>query len=192
MLIGVAGLNGSGKDTVAYYLVMKHGFAHRDLGQEIRDELKRQGKDFLDRNLMIDLGNERRKEFGFNYWCKRAIESVGPRDLVVTSIRNPAEVDEIRSRGGVIVEVFADQLTRFERTAARVRLDSTAHGDVQSIDDFRAKEERELKSDDPSKQQLLKCISTAEYKLDNNGTFEQLYELIELLLIKLEARGKVG
>ncbi len=186
MLIGVAGLNGSGKDTVAEYLVEKHGFAHRDLGQEIRDELKELGKNSLDRNEMIELGNERRARLGFGYWCRKAIESGKSKDLVITSIRNPAEVDEIRSRGGIIVEVFADQGTRFERTAARVRDKPGAHGDAISIGEFRAKEERELRSDDPAKQQLLKCISMAEYRLDNNGPFERLYAEIEDLLAELE------
>ncbi len=75
MLIGVVGFNGSGKGTVAEYLVKKHGFEHTDLGQEIRDELKNLGKNHLDRNEMIDLANERRKMYGANYWCKKAIEA---------------------------------------------------------------------------------------------------------------------
>jgi adenylate kinase family enzyme len=39
MIVGIVGLNGSGKDTFADYIVKKYGFSHKDLGQEIRDEL---------------------------------------------------------------------------------------------------------------------------------------------------------
>jgi dephospho-CoA kinase len=188
MLIGVVGLNGAGKDTVAQYLAENYGFAHKDLGQEIRDELKHLGRNFLDRNEMIALANERRQRFGANYWCKRAIESVNSKDLVITSVRNPSEVEEIKSRGGIIAEVFADQKTRFERTVARVKNDPSAHGDVQSFDDFKAKEAKELESADPAKQQLLKCISMAEYRLNNNNSTKELYGGIEEMLAKLKSK----
>ncbi len=187
MLLGVVGLNGSGKEVVARYLVSRHGFAFRDIGQEIRDGLKAAGRDYLDRDEMVVLGNEMRKKFGNNYWCKMAIDSEKSKDVVVTSIRNPGEVREITSRGGVILEVFANQRTRFQRTVARVRENASAHGDTQSFEQFKGKEERELKNDDPSKQQMLECIAAAKYRLDNNGTIEQLYARIEELLAKMKA-----
>ncbi len=187
MLIGVVGLNGSGKDTVAKYLSEKYGFSHEDFGQEIRDELRVLGKNHLDRNEMIVLGNERRTKFGANYWAKRLLDK-HPKDknLVLTSIRNPSEVDEIKSRGGVIVEVFADIKTRYARTVARVKSDPNAHGDVTSFDDFKSKEERELSSTDPAKQQLLKCISFADFRLNNDGSIEELDKQIEEILNKLK------
>ncbi|MGD0510447.1 MAG: AAA family ATPase [Candidatus Micrarchaeaceae archaeon] len=186
MLIGVVGLNGSGKDTVAEHLVSKHGFAHKDLGQEIRDALKALGMDYLDRGVMIAFANKQRQELGFNYWCKRAIDSLESKDIVITSIRNPSEVDEILSRGGNIIEVYADQKVRFDRTVERVKKDPKLHGDVQSFDEFKKKEEMELTSTDPAKQQLLKCISMAQHRLSNNGSFEDLYVQIEELFPKLK------
>jgi dephospho-CoA kinase len=188
MLLGVVGLSGSGKDTVAQYLVEHYNFVHKDLGQEIRNELKRLGKNFLDRSEMILLANEYRQKFGFNYWCKKTVESVNSKDLIITSIRNPSEVDEINARGGTIVGLFADQKVRFERTVARVKENSSAHGDVLSFEDFKTKEKRELENTDPAKQQLLKCISMVEYKLDNNGSIEQLEAEIEALLEKLSGK----
>ncbi len=188
ILIGVVGLNGSGKEEFARYLVIHHGFVHKDIGQEIRDELKKMGKDFLDRNLMIELGNERRKEFGLNYWCKLAMEGKRSKDLVITSIRNQGEIDEIVTNGGVVVEVFADQKIRFERTVERVRQDPSKHGDVGSFEDFKKTEEIELRNDDPSKQQLLDCIAAAKYRINNNRTHEQLYRKVEELLAVLKEK----
>ena len=193
MLIGVVGLNGSGKDTFASYLSSRHGFAHKDFGQEIREELKRLGKNPLDRNEMVSLGNQRRAEFGNNYWALRLLEGhVSQKNLVLTSVRNPAEVDEIRSRGGIIVEVFASPEVRYSRTIERVKKNPGAHGDVGSFAEFKEKDERELKSPDPSKQQLLKCISAAEYRLDNNGSVGELGKEIESLLEKVSEKGNGG
>lgn len=184
MLIGVTGLNGSGKDTIARYLVDNYNFVHRDLGQEIRDEIKKQGKDPLDRNEMILMGNEMRRKFGFSFWCKKAIESAQSKNIVITSLRNPSEVEEIKSRGGLIIEVFADQRKRYDRTVERVRKEKGAHGDVKSFEQFKEMEEKELKSTDPSKQQLLKCLEMASQRLDNNGTFNQLYDQVRMMVAK--------
>jgi len=189
LLIGVVGLNGAGKDTVAHYLVKKYAFSHKDFGQAIRAELMVLGKNPLDRNEMVLLANERRQKFGFNYWAKRLLDGYTlDKNLVLTSIRNPAEVDEIKAKGGVLIEVFADINVRFARTVERVKKDSNAHGDIGSFEEFKSKEERELKSTDPSKQQLLKCISSAKYRVNNNGSVGQLEEELEGVLNKIKGR----
>jgi dephospho-CoA kinase len=191
MLIGVVGLNGSGKDTIARYLVEKHGFSQRDFGAKIRDELKKLGRNHLDRDEMVLLANERRSKFGPNYWAKRLLRGYTPsKKLVLTSVRNPAEVDEIRSRGGIIVEVFASAETRYKRTVERVKNSPAEHGDVSSFEEFKMKDEREMKGADPTKQQLLACISAADHRLDNNGSVEKLGKEIEDLLRKLGKKKK--
>jgi len=184
MIVGVVGLNGSGKDTFANYVIKKYGFAHKDLGQEIRDELKKLKKNHLDRNEMIALGNERRVEHGFDYWATKAIEST-PGNLIITSVRNPKEVQKIVSSGGVLIEIVANQKTRYERTVARVKKNSDTHGDVKSFSDFKVNELKELKNRDPSKQQLTKCIKMAKYHVSNNSSIEDLHKKIDKLFKKL-------
>lgn len=186
MLIGIVGLNGSGKDTVALYLVKHYGFVHRDLGHEIRQELKRLKKNHLDRDEMIAIANEMRQKFGFDYWCRKAIGPSESDNLVITSLRNPSEVSLIKSHHGMVVEVFADQGTRFTRTEKRVRNDPSAHGNIKSLEEFVEVQSRELDSPDPAKQQLFRCISMADHRLDNSGSLEQLHKEIDELLATLK------
>ncbi|MFA5931145.1 MAG: AAA family ATPase [archaeon] len=189
MLIGVVGLNGSGKDTVASYLAKNKGFDWEDCGEEIRVELKKLGKNYLDRNEMTSLANKMRAEFGADYWVKRLLKKhPSAKNLVISSIRNPSEVELLKSKKGVIVEVFASINTRYKRTVDRVKNNPKEHGDVINFNDFKSKEDKELISKDPTKQQLLKCISMTEYRLDNNGSLEDLEKEIELFLKKISKK----
>ncbi len=190
MLIGVVGLNGSGKDTFAKYLVERHGFAHRDIGKEVRDELERRERNQQDRNEMIKVANEMRHRFGASYWCRKALDGKKAENLVITSLRNPSEIEEIKSRGGAIVEVYADAEVRFERTMKRISIDPSSHGDVKSFESFLEMERKELENADPAAQQLLKCISMAEYRVDNNGSKEHLSKAVEGLLQELKGKGR--
>jgi dephospho-CoA kinase len=184
MIVGVVGLNGSGKDTFAEYVVKKYGFVHKDLGQEIRNELKRLKKNHLDRNEMIKLGNDRRVEYGFDYWAAEAIKST-KKDLIITSVRNPKEVQKIVSSEGIVVEISANPKLRYERTVDRVKKDKSAHGDVSSFNEFKNKENKELRNIDPAKQQLIKCIKMAKYHVTNNSTKDVLYKKIDKLFKRL-------
>ncbi len=172
MLVGVVGLNGSGKNVLADYLVDNYSFAHVDLGQEIRDELEKLGRDKVNRMEMISLGNEMRSANGADYWCKKALDSLNSPNIVITSLRNPAEIDAIKKRNGVIVGVVADQETRFYRILERMK--SGRHGSMD-FEDFRSMEEQEMYNDDPAKQQVAKCIDMADFSIDNNGSINDFY-----------------
>ena len=100
MIIGTTGELCSGKGVFADYLVQR-GFKYFSLSDFLREELVRQGKE-ITRDNLVWLGNKLRKEKGPGYLAKKAVERITPNfNYVVDSIRNPAEVKELRkiSRG---------------------------------------------------------------------------------------------
>ncbi|MFA5357465.1 MAG: AAA family ATPase [archaeon] len=183
MLLAIVGLNGSGKDTVANYLMDNFGFAHKSFSKLIRSEALCNGLKSDERKVLVSFANNMRRAAGAGYWAKKILlDYDGASNLVLTSIRNPAEVREIKLRGGIIVEVYAGAKKRFERASKRGQY----AGDLKmTFNDFKEAEQRELKSSDPSKQQLAACISLADYRLNNNGSQKDLEKKINSLLKKL-------
>lgn len=187
MLIGVVGMNGSGKEEFGKYLSENYGFSHKDIGQEVRNEIKALGRNYLAREEMDAMGNGRRKLFGPDYWCRKAVESIESNKIVITSLRNRFEVEYLLAQGGVVVEVYADLETRFKRTLYRVKADPNRHGDVSSLEYFKEREEENLRSKDPSKMQVLECITMATYRINNNGSIDELHEQTDRLLEQLKS-----
>jgi len=51
-----------------------------------------------------------------------------------------------------------------------------------SFETFSANEDRELQSADPNKQNLSACMAQADFHFLNNGTFQDLYKQIDLVI----------
>ncbi len=169
MRIGVTGKNCSGKDTVAELLVEK-GFYHHSLSDIIRDELSARGLDATRDNL-IQVGNELRESNGASILAQRTEAKLeSDRNYVITSIRNPGEVDLLRrSPKFLLISVEAPMSARYERSVGR---DRVGEGQL-SVEEFTANEARE-QSSNPKQQQLDKVGELADLTICNNGTLEQL------------------
>ncbi|MDD3159370.1 MAG: nucleoside monophosphate kinase [Candidatus ainarchaeum sp.] len=185
MLLGIVGLNGSGKDTFANYLVSKYNFSHKDIGQEIRNELKIAGKNYLDRDEMINHGNYMREKFGANYFSKKLINENKQKDLVISSIRNPCEAEELKKNNGKIIFIDSPLEIRFSRSVERSKL-KNSHGESDFIK-FKELNDRELKNPDPKKQQLLKCIELKDYVINNSKDLNWLHSSIDDLIKKIKS-----
>ena len=96
-------------------------------------------------------------------------------DHVVDSIRNPVEVEVLRGRPGfLLIEVVADERTRYQRMVARNR-----SGDASSFEEFRRQEQAELHDTDSAAQRLVATAELADVVVDNNGDLEALAEALE-------------
>ncbi len=179
-VIGITGTNASGKDTVAEYLVQKYGFKNYSLSDEIRFELTKRGLEHT-RDNMIRVGNEIRENFDANELAIRTVKRIkedGFEEVTITSIRNPAEIEEIKKNFSNFKLIFVDAPIelRYERSMSRGRV-----GDGESLADFSAKEALEMDGGEKG-QRLIVCSKLADFTITNDGNLEILFEKTEKII----------
>lgn len=180
MILGIAGLYAAGKGEVVGFLT-ERGFVAHSLSDVIREELEAQGVSET-RERMIAAGSDLRSRFGQAILAERLGDRlVSDRNLVIDSIRHPAEVGALRERSAsfVLIWVEAPEELRLERLRGRGR-----PGDPADVSELRALEGRELASPDPAGQQLEAVRDLADFVVRNEGSREELGAQLQAILKK--------
>ena len=179
MIIGITGFARSGKDTVAEYLSKKYGFIHLDFARDaLFPEADKRGIE-KDKLSLSVLGDELRQEKGravlakiINSKIKKQEQQLVKEEInyVITGFRSPEEVDLIRNDNldFVLIELTANQKTRFSRRNDK---------DPDDEDAFNSRDKRDIHN-----KGLWDVLKMADYKIDNEGTKEELYKLIDDLM----------
>ena len=184
IVIGLTGPNASGKGEVAAYL-RQRGYTIHSLSDLIREEAARRGLP-PEREHLIRIGNLLRREGGASVLARRLRPRLGRR-AVVDSIRNPAEVEELRRLPRfVLLGVRATVEQRFARSKRRAR-----PGDPRTLEEFREREQQE-NSTNPEAQQLDATLGLADRVVDNDAGLPLLHQAIDRLLSEYEAAATSG
>jgi dephospho-CoA kinase len=187
-VIGLTGTMGSGKNSVKEIILHRYSCYHVALSDVIRGEIEKK-KGMMSRTLLQDMGNEMRQKYGPHILALLAIEYL-PRDkdiTIVDGIRNPAEIDYLKKKFGsnfVMIAVDASDEVRFERIKGR-----NESKDPKNLDEFRVQDARDKgMSEPPYGQRVADCVARADFKVDNNGTREQLELQVAGLLSQIMGR----
>tara|TARA_B100001113_G_scaffold10088_1_gene7993 strand:- start:218 stop:757 length:540 start_codon:yes stop_codon:yes gene_type:complete len=173
VLVGLTGRNASGKSTLVGWFSDK-GLRSVSCSDSIRAWLREQGVDTT-REALIEGGRELRRRGGAGVLAEMLLEILDGEDAVVDSIRTPAEVEALRSRGDFfLIEVRADEEARWQRMNARGRA-----GDPLEKETFLSQEAAEAKSDDEAGQALDATAALADITIINDGTIEELEDKLE-------------
>jgi len=174
MIVGLTGPNAAGKGEVVAHL-RAMGFASHSLSDVVRDEAARRGL-APEREHLIRIGNELRREGGAGVLAERILPRLGDRD-VVDSIRNRSEVVVLRRMPVfLLLGVDAPARVRFLRSLARCR-----PGDPVTFEEFEERERQE-NSSDPDAQQLAATLGLADRVVTNGGSIEALHAEIDRVL----------
>lgn len=168
IIIGLAGTNGSGKDTIAKMLVERHGFYFASAGDMLIEELKKRGIPEERKNTSA-LSAEWRKEHGLGIVVDKGIEKAensGNQKLVVGSLRNPGEVDRVHELGGTVIWIDADPQVRYGRITKNNR---GRRVDNKSFEDFLLEEQNEMRhSGDKNTLSMLDVKLKSDIFIDNS------------------------
>lgn len=176
---GVAGTNGSGKDSLMEVLV-EHGFLQfstsnslRQISHAVFQSTERGGNEAP----MGIVGNAFRTaypggmvELGLLDWWLRAgvlPEDLKPKGLVIGSIRGTGEVERLKQVGGKLIVVDADPHIRYERLKGRGRAD-----DNITFEEFQQKEAADMAhgQTDPTKFGMAAVIDSADIRIVNDNS----------------------
>lgn len=176
LIIGIAGEISAGKTTVSDYLKEKHGavtFRFSDMLRDILDRL------YLpkDRTHFQTLSTALRQNFSEDIMSKVLTEDVKTSEhkLIITEgIRRPTDVTYLKNlEGFVMIALNVEQKTRYNRLLTRGE---------KADDATKTWEEFEKEDTAESEQKIREIKEDATYKIDNNGTLEELYAKIDTII----------
>jgi dephospho-CoA kinase len=179
IIIGITGTLGAGKGTVVDYLMEEHQFAHYSVRSFLTKEIEKRGMP-VNRDSMVVIANELRAANSPSFIVEelyKEAEASG-KNCIIESIRTPGEIDALEQKGDFfLLAVDAEPKLRYERI--KLRKSAT---DMISYEEFIENEKREMNANDPNKQNLSVCINRADFKLENNSSFQELHKKVEEVL----------
>lgn len=187
-LIGIAGTNGSGKDTVGHILAEKHEWLFISVTDMLREECRVRGLEVARENLRA-ISAEWRREGGLGVLVDKALneyEKQGGdgryKGLVLASLRNPGEADRVHELGGTVVWVDADPQLRYDRIQSSNR--GRGSEDSKTFEEFLAEQEAEMHhSGDAATLNLAGVKALADTEIFNESDLETLENAVSDLLV---------
>jgi len=176
MIIGITGTYCAGKDTAACILEKKN-FIHISISDILKQYCVSHGKEATRENL-TEIGNSLRKEYGAGILGKLALDGMQQgKNYVVTSIRNPNEVIELRrAKDFFLIKLDAPLELRYERF--KKRHDRIKDKNITTKREFIKREESE-KSNDAKGLQLHKVFELADATIFNDKDEKHLQKQLD-------------
>lgn len=174
-IIGLAGTNGSGKDTVGQILADEYGYLFVSVTDILRDELKRRKLEPNRENLRA-LSSDWRRETGRpGILVDKALEryeQAGGRHtgLVLASLRHSGEADRVHQLGGRVVWIDADPRFRYDRIQRNAASRHRPEEDNKTYEQFLAEEQAEMnQSGDTATLNMSAVQSRSDLFIDNDS-----------------------
>jgi dephospho-CoA kinase len=179
IIIGLTGQIACGKGVIKKFLIEKYDASDYRFSTILRDVLIRLSVEQSRANIQ-KISTLLRQTFGEDILAKAMAEDVKNDSddfIVIDGIRRLADIEYLRKVPGFfLVSVEADEKTRYERVVER----NENPGDSEkTFEEFLADDASE------TEEQIPNTMSEADYKIDNNGDWDELWEQIHDLVKKI-------
>lgn len=176
LILGIAGEMGCGKGTIAKHVIEKHlGSAHR-FSTMLRDVLDRLYLDQTRENL-AQMSTILRQNFGEDLLSRVMMHDAENDDrslVIIDGVRRKTDIVHLEELPHFkLVYVEADMRKRYERIILR---GENANETKKTFEDFQKDHEHEAEL------QIKDLKNVADYIVNNDGTFEELYEQINQII----------
>ena len=177
-VIGVIGLNGSGKDEVVKYLNQKYGVPLISVGDLVREIARQRGIAPV-REKLDDITREYFERFGEGYFIRAIVDAIRQNHWEtagISGIRSPQDIAILKDAFGkdlILIHVYiTDPVVRYERVKKR-----GSERDKIDYTEF-------LKQDQISEElfKINEAVKQADYSIPNDGSLEDLHQQIENLI----------
>lgn len=178
LILGFTGLPASGKGTAAKYLENKYHAGNFRYSTILRDLTRRLSLE-ENRDNLIRMSEIVRHEFGEDTLAKAIAKDAQQSEeklIVVEGIRRMSDIEHLAKLPNfVLVEIFADIKTRYQRLKIR---GENADDNTKTFEQFEADHQRTTEASIPE------VAKHATERVDNNGSIENLYILLNNLVKK--------
>jgi dephospho-CoA kinase len=170
-LIGIAGTNGSGKDSLGHMLQERHSWLFVSVSDLLRDEARKRGLP-IEREVLRTISAEWRRKYGLGVLVDKAVALLNKSGdkytgVVAIPMRNPGEAQKVKDLGGLLLWVDADPKIRYQRIYSRKR----SAEDNKTFEQFLREEHDEMdhQGGDKATLNLAGVKDIADIFLENNG-----------------------
>ncbi len=179
-IICILGLIGSGKDEVANYLEKKYGYKKIVMGDIVREFSRKEGLEPTRENLQT-VQKKYRDKYGQLFFSDEVVRRTKGNKwekAVIVGSRRPEETKFFKEHFGkdiLMLLIEAEPEKRFRRLEKRGR-----ENDPKTFEEFQKQDRNEFVCFE-----FDRSFRHADYKIENNGNFEELYKKIDSLLKRL-------
>ncbi len=176
LILGFVGPLSSGKEVAKKYLEEKYGASSYRFSMMLRDVLNRLYLP-ISRKNMQNLSLDIRNRFGSDTLAKVIAEDAKNDKneiIVVDGVRRLDDITHLKDLPGFfLISIDADPEIRYKRILTR---NENTDDTNKTFEEFLADGQREAELEIPT------VMAQAKYKIDNNGTFEELYKQIDKIV----------